>query len=425
MASRRAVITGMGVFCPLGLEPGAVWSALSSGRSGVRPITLFDASTYPVPFGGELPDFNVKKYVIGKEPRKALKMMARPIEIGVACSNVTMADTNLDRSKLDSTRFGVEFGSSMIPTETDDLIAASKVGYGGHPGEVDYAKWGKESIPSIQPLWMLKYLPNMVACHTSIFHDAQGPNNSITETDVAGLQAIGEAFRILQRDGADFFLCGASDSKLNPLSLSRHCLFAPLSFRKDDPTKACRPFDRKRDGWVIAEGAGVFALEDFNHAKARGAKIYGEMLGFGAAFDRDRSGEGIGRAINAAMKEAGVKPSDIDHVNAHGQSTVDGDAWEARGINQIFGRDVPVFAPKSYMGSLSSAGGPVEIVCSLLAYQHGTLPPTLNYEEPDPACPVAVLREPRPIQKPCFIKISMTELGQVAAAVFKCEELRK
>src|SRR5262245_59077358 len=127
MASRRAVITGMGVFCPLGLEPGAVWSALSSGRSGVRPITLFDASTFPVPVGVELPDFNVKKYVVGKEPRKALKMMARPIEIGVACSNVTMADTNIDRSKLDSTRFGVEFGSSMIPTETDDLIAASKV----------------------------------------------------------------------------------------------------------------------------------------------------------------------------------------------------------------------------------------------------------------------------------------------------------
>jgi 3-oxoacyl-[acyl-carrier-protein] synthase II len=265
----------------------------------------------------------------------------------------------------------------------------------------------------------MKYLPNMVACHTSIFHDAQGPNNSITETDVAGLQAIGEAYRILQRDRADFFLCGASDSKINPLSLARHCLFAPLSRRKAEPAKASRPFDRHRDGWVLSEGAGVFALEELGHAKARNAKIYGELCGFGAAFDRDRSGEGIARAIQVAMKEANVSVADIDHVNAHGQSTIEGDAWEARGIHQVFGRDVPVFAPKSYFGSLSSAAGPVEIICSLLAYQHGTLPPTLNYEEPDPACPVAVLREPRPIQKPYFLKLSMTELGQVAAAVFR------
>jgi 3-oxoacyl-[acyl-carrier-protein] synthase II len=151
MATRRAVITGLGVFSPIGLDAGSVWTALSSGQSGIRPFTLFDASTYPTPFGGELPDFNVKKYIVGKEPRKALKMMARPIEIGVACANVAMADTGIDRSKLDSTRFGVEFGSSLIPTELDDLIAASNLGYTGTPGEVDYAKWGRESIPTIQP----------------------------------------------------------------------------------------------------------------------------------------------------------------------------------------------------------------------------------------------------------------------------------
>jgi 3-oxoacyl-[acyl-carrier-protein] synthase II len=419
MTSRRAVITGIGVYCPLGLDTNAYWSALTEGRSGVRPLTLFDASQYPITFGGELPGFDARKALSGKEERKALKMMARPIVVGVACASAAFADAGLAKGKLDPDRFGVEFGSSLIPTELDDLIYASLASSDGVPGNVDYAKWGKDGIPAIQPLWMLKYLPNMVACHTSIFHDARGPNNSITETDVAGLLAIGEAFRILQRDRADFFLCGAADSKLNMLSMARHCLFADLSRRNDDPARASRPFDRHRDGWVISEGAGVLALEELTHAQKRGARIEAELIGFGSAFDRDFSGDGIVRAARAAMAQAGVSVGEIDHINAHGQSTVDGDAWEARGISRLVGRDVPVFAAKSYFGCLSSAGAPVEIAASLLAMKHGTLPGTLNYETPDPACPVQVLREPRPVSRPCFLKLSMTELGQVAAAVFR------
>ncbi len=163
----------------------------------------------------------------------------------------------------------------------------------------------------------------------------------------------------------------------------------------------------------------MFGLEDLDHAKRRGARIEAELCGFGAAFDRDYSGDGIARAARAAMTQAGIEIKDLDHVNAHGQSTIDGDAWEARGIAMLVGRDVPVFAPKSYIGCLSAAGAPVEIAASLLAFRNGTLPATLNYEKPDPACPVAVLREPRPITKPYFLKLSMTELGQVGAAVFR------
>ncbi|MBX7104826.1 MAG: beta-ketoacyl-[acyl-carrier-protein] synthase family protein [Gemmataceae bacterium] len=419
MAARRAVITGIGVSTPLGLDAATYWAGLIEGRSGVRPLTLFDASQYPVTFGGELPGFEPRKALSGKEERKALKMMARPITIGVACASAAFADAGLAKGKLDPDRFGVEFGSSLIPTDLDDLTAAALASSSGVPGDVDYAKWGKEGIPAIQPLWMLKYLPNMVACHTSILHDARGPNNSITETDVAGLLAMGEAFRILQRDCADFFLCGASDSKLNILSLARHCLFADLSKRNAEPAKACRPFDRGRDGWVVSEGAGVFGLEELEHAKKRGARIDAELVGFGSAFDRDFSGDGILRAAKAALKQAGIEPSDLDHVNAHGQSTLDGDAWEARGIAKIVGRDVPVFAPKSYLGCMSSAGAPAEVAASILAFRHGTLPATLNYETPDPACPIQVSREPRPITKRYFLKLSMTELGQVGAAVFQ------
>jgi 3-oxoacyl-[acyl-carrier-protein] synthase II len=340
--------------------------------------------------------------------------------MGVACAKLAFADTGIDRAKLDSTRFGVELGSSLIPTELDDIAAAAALCAAGAAGDVDMARWGTEGVREIQPLWMLKYLPNMVACHVSIFLDAQGPNNSITETDAAGLLALGEAARILRRDGADFFLVGAADSKINALSLVRQCLFAPLSRRNDAPAEACRPFDKGRDGWVIGEGAGVLAVEDLDHARRRGAKIYAELVGFGAAFDRGRTGAGVARAVRAALGQAGVGPDVIDHVNAHGQGTVDGDAWEARGLAEVFGGlNTPVFAAKSYFGGLSAAGSPVELIASLLALRHGTLPATLNYTDPDPACPVAVGREPRPVTTPYALKVALTDRGQCAAAVVR------
>jgi 3-oxoacyl-[acyl-carrier-protein] synthase II len=228
--------------------------------------------------------------------------------------------------------------------------------------------------------------------------------------------ALGEAYRIIRREHADFMLTGAADSKVNPLSLVRQNLFAQLSRRNDAPSEACRPFDRTRDGWVIGEGAGMLALEDLDHARRRHAPILAEIVGFGCAFDRDRSGDGIARAIRAALD--GIDPAEVDHVNAHGLSTTESDAWEARGIRTALG-DVPVFAPKSYFGSLSAAGGPAELIVSVLAMKHGVVPGTLNYREPDPACPVLVSREPRPMRKSLAVKLSLTDAGQVAAAVLR------
>jgi 3-oxoacyl-[acyl-carrier-protein] synthase II len=282
-------------------------------------------------------------------------------------------------------------------------------------------RWGREGIPTVQPLWMLKYLPNMVACHVSIFHDAQGPNNSVTESDVASLLALGEACRILRRDQADVMFAGGADCKLTPLSFVRQCLFAPLSRRNDDPAGACRPFDRDRDGEVVGEGAGTLILEDLDHARRRGARIYAEVVGFGSAFDRGRTGAGMARAVRAAMAQAGVTPADIDHVNAHGDGTPEDDAWEARAIREAFAArpDVPVFAVKSYTGNLIAAASLVELTASLLALRHGTLPGTLNFATPDPACPVNVSAEPRPVTRPYVLKLSMTDAGQCAAVVVK------
>jgi 3-oxoacyl-[acyl-carrier-protein] synthase II len=299
---------------------------------------------------------------------------------------------------------------------------ASRISATGQVGQVDLEKWGTQGLPCMPPLWMLKYLPNMLACHVSILHNAQGPNNTITENDVASLLALGEAARSLRRDQADFFLVGGADSKINPLSMVRHSLFIPLSRRNNAPEKASRPFDRGRDGIVLGEGAGVLAIEDWEFARRRGARIYGEIAGFGAAFDRGRTGAGLARAIRMALAEAGIGPEDVDHVNAQGFSSPEADVWESRGIQEVFGNckpPVPVLAPKSYFGNLGAGSGTTELAASILALENGQLPQTLNYDEPDPNCPIPVTSEHRPITRPNILKIGFTEMGQCAAVVVR------
>jgi 3-oxoacyl-[acyl-carrier-protein] synthase II len=419
-SSRRAVITGLGIVSPIGLDVASFWQALSRGQSGVRWITSFDAAGLPVRLAGQIVGFDAKNY-LDKKDRKSLKVMSRSIQLAVAAAQLALDDGRVDKAQLDPTRFGVSFGAGLIASELEELGVASQLSANCQPGVVDLEKWGADGLPCMPPLWMLKYLPNMLACHVSILHNAQGPNNTITENDVASLLALGEAFRILGRGGADFFLVGGADSKINPLSMVRHSLFVPLSRRSDAPEKACRPFDRHRDGIVLGEGAGVLVLEEREHARRRGARVYAEVVGFGAAFDRDRSGAGLARAIRTALGEAGIGPGDVDHVNAQGFGAVESDAWEARGLQMVFGDcnpPVPVFAAKSYFGSLGAGSGTTELAASLLALGHGTLPPTLNYETPDPKCPIPVTAGgPRPVTRPHVLKVSFTEMGQCAAVV--------
>jgi 3-oxoacyl-[acyl-carrier-protein] synthase II len=418
--SRRAVFTGLGVISPVGVTPAAFWQSLLEGQSGIRPISTFDASGLPARIAGEIPDFDARDYVDRKD-RRSLKVMARTIQLAVAGAQRALDDGAVDKTKLDPERFGVEFGAGLIASELPELVDAARVSANCQPGVVDLERWGQQGLPAIQPLWMLKYLPNMLACHVSILHDARGPNNSVTECDVASLLALGEALRILRRDGADFFLVGGAESKINPLSMSRQCLFEPLSRRNDAPQKACRPFDRGRDGLVVGEGAAVFALENLEHARRRGARVYGELVGFGAAFDRRQDGDGLARAVRAALKDAGIGPEDIDHVNAHGLATRESDVWEARGLERVFGdRPAEVLAVKGNIGNLGAGGGAVELAASLLALHHGIVPRTLNCEDPDPECPVEVLRAaPRPLSRPFVLKVGFTQMGQCAALVVR------
>jgi 3-oxoacyl-[acyl-carrier-protein] synthase II len=416
---RRAVITGLGVLTPIGSTPAAFWESLRAGVSGVRRIQVFDPKHLPCQIGGELPDFNAKA-VIEKSYRKSLNAMARPVQLGVVAAQFAMQDLGLKKGDLPPERFGVEFASVMGATELNDLAGMSKTCSHGSRQPVDMAAYGRDAVPEMPPMWMLKYLPNMPACHVTILYDAQGPSNTLIPNDAAGVEAVGEALRILRRGAADFMLVGGCESKINPLSLSRFNSFAPLTRDNDHPQTAVRPFDRDASGTCMGEGAAVFGLEDLEHAKKRGAKVIGEVVGYAAGMDRGLKGPGLARVIRNALADAGIQPSDVDHVNAHGTGVPAFDACEAKGIAEVFGRDVPVFAPLSRFGNMGGAAGVVELVCSILALKHGELPGTLNHDNPHPDCPIAVhTGAPRAVTKPYAVKVTVTDLGQCAACVVR------
>jgi 3-oxoacyl-[acyl-carrier-protein] synthase II len=416
---RRVVLTGTGLVTPLGTDADSVWAALAAGCSGVRTLQAFDASALPVQFGGEIDGFDVGRY-IDKKDRKRIVPMPRTVHLGVAAAQLAVADAGNLKEIVDPARFGVVLGVSTVGSDLEELQAAAVTSYNPAAGEVDLARWGRDGVPQIPPTWLLNHVPNMTACHVSILHNAQGPNNTLTQSDIASLLALGEAFGMVRQGRADAVLAGGADAKLVTLTLARHCTFAPLSRRNEAPELACRPFERHRDGLVLGEGACVFAVEELDHARRRGAKIVAEVRGFGAAFDAGRTGEGLARAVRAALRQANVSPAELDHVSAHGYGTRTDDIWEARGLLQVLGRenaDLPVYAAKAATGDLGTAAGAAELAFSLLALARGTLPGTLNYDEPDPDCPLNVSRAARPVRRRHVLKVGITERGQCAALV--------
>ena len=265
---RRAVLTGLGVIAPCGTGPAAFWQGLHSPVAAARRLTHFDPSALPVRIGYELPDF-APKTTLAKEHRKSLAKMARTVQLGFAAA-MQMWDAGHcpkpSAGQIAPERFGVEFACVMVATELEDLAGGAKIAADHTPGTVDLAKWGTDGLRAVPPQWMLKYLPNMPACHTSVVMDARGPNNTVTCSDTAGLVALGEAYRLLGRGWADYFLVGGCESKLNPVSFCRHVSFQELS-RSDDAPAALRPFDAARSGTVLGEAACVFGLEDAAHAE--------------------------------------------------------------------------------------------------------------------------------------------------------------
>jgi 3-oxoacyl-[acyl-carrier-protein] synthase II len=415
MKPPEVVITGVGMVSPIGIGRAAFRDALYAGRSGVRRIEQFDSSALPIDFGGEVPDFDPKEYV---RPRKSLKVMSRDIQFGFAAADLAMADASLAADSVDADRFGVVYGADMIYCEPDELAAAYRACIDN--GEFRFPAWGERALPEMYPLWMLKYLPNMSACHVSISLGARGPSNSITLGEVSSLVAIAEAVRIIERGAADIMIAGGASNRLHPnVMLFRDQ--SQMSKRRDNPAGACRPFDRDRDGMVAGEGAGAIVLESRAHAEARGAKILARVLGFGNTFAAPRSGvpnsSGARRAMEVALREAQLSPTDIGHVNASGLSTVQHDRAESEAISTVFG-DVPVTAPKSYFGNLGASTGAVELAASIIALDEGSVPPTLNFETADPVCPVNVIHgAAMPIVKTTAVVLSQSTQGQSIAMV--------
>ena len=417
---RRAVITGAGALSAVGDTPEALWQAWNAGKSGVKTISLFDSSGLPVRIAGEMTGFDAKNY-IDKKDRKQLRMMARTIQLAVACSQKTLENSKIDKAKLDKTRFGVIFGAGLIASELPELADAAHKSATPHRGKMDLCIWGRDGLPVIQPLWMLRYLPNMLACQVSILHDAQGPNNSITQDDVAGLLAVGETLRIMRRDHGDFFLVGGGDSRINPVSLSRQSLFLPLARRSENAHLACRPFDESREGLVLGEGCGVLAIEELNHARSRGANILAEVAGFGSTFDTRLDGDGMARAITTALTHAGASPGDVDHVNACGYGTPCEDILESHGIHSAFkGLPVPVTTIKPCTGHTGAASGTLELIAAVECLVRGEVPGTMNHNKTDSKCPVNVITgQTRKMGKPLIVKTGFTREGQCAAVVLR------
>src|SRR5438874_10837184 len=389
---RRVVISGLGVVAPNGVGKDAFWSACREGMSGVGPIRSFDASNYPVKIAGEVNDFDVTPF-LPSEHRKSAKIMSRATRFAVGAAGLAVRDSGVGPEWDDPTRVGVCMGTGVVPIDLPEIAPALALACAD--GQLQTDRLGEQGSGAIQPMWILKYLPNMVAAHISMAYNAQGPNSTITTAGVAGTQAIGEAFRLIARGDADVMLAGGADSRIDPLMLLAYSALGALSRSERSPSEVSRPFDRRRDGFVLGEGAGVLILEDAEHARRRGASIYAEVKGFGSSFDAfsitkpDPEARGAARAIEAALNEAHVDRSEVDYINAHGTSTRLNDQMETTAVKRVFGehaRRLPLSSIKSMIGHLIGAAGAVEAVAMALTLHGGVVPPTINLTDPDPAC---------------------------------------
>jgi 3-oxoacyl-[acyl-carrier-protein] synthase II len=433
--SRRVVITGLGVVSPLGNSPEKLAAALASGASGVRELKSIPIVAFPTHYGAEaqeftgaIEDFGPLDKAMSRTIKKGLKVMCREMQIGIAVAQLALTDAKFPLQSANLDRVGCVYGSDYMLTLPQEFEAGIRNSLTAE-GNFDFCNWADKGLPSVEPLWLLKYLPNLPASHIAIFNELRGPNNSLTMREASSNLAVAEAAMTILRGHADAMLAGATGTKIHPARTIHVVTQEEIAVSDGDPTRLSRPFDRHRSGAVLGEGAAAIMLEELEHAKARGAKILGEVIGFSSS--AVSNGRGIGQlrtafknALSQALASAHIKPREVGHVHAHGLSTRRSDAEEAQAIAEVFGppsehNAVPVVAAKSYFGNLGAASGMVELIASLLALNCGRLFRTLNYQEPDPECPVNVVAKDGVSAGDIFINVNASPQGQTSAVVVR------
>ncbi len=384
MSKRRVAITGMGVVTSLGETADGMWDNLCAGQSGIRTVTRFDLTNYPVRFGAECTNFDILKYndeVLKYSDEKLIpRRYDRFGQFGIAASLTAVKDAGIDFTKEDPFRCGVLIGSGIGGIETLEEQTRILISRG---------------VSRVSPLTVPRLMVNAASGNVSIIFKINGPNTAVATACATGSNAIGDAARYIQFDMADVMIAGGSEAALCELGMASFLAARALSTRNDEPTKASRPFDKNRDGFVMGEGAGVVVLEEYEHAKKRGARIYAEIVGYGMSGDGHHitappeDGRGAAKAMQMALKDAGINPDQIDYINAHGTSTPLGDLAETRAVKTVFGpyaRKVFISSTKSQLGHSLGASGGIEAIVASLAANRNLVPPTINLDDPDPEC---------------------------------------
>lgn len=372
----RVVVTGLGIISPIGTGKDAFWGALLRGESGIGRITRFDPSEFKTQIAAEVRDFNPETYIDKKEARR----MDRYTQFAVAATGLALEDAQISPDEVDPDRIGVVLGCGIGGIETFEDQTRVLVARGPN---------------RVSPFFVPMMIANMGAGYIAIVNGFYGPNSTVVTACASSNQAIGEAFRIIQRGEADVMVTGGAEAAITPVGIAGFCAMKAMSTRNNDPARACRPFDAGRDGFVVGEGAAVLILEQVERALKRGAHVYAEITGYGQSCDAyhitapDPDGSGAAKAMDRALKDAGLRPEEVSYINAHGTSTPLNDKVETMAIKKVFGDfayRIPVSSTKSMTAHLLGAAGGIEAAACVLSITHGVIPPTINYEEPDPDC---------------------------------------
>ena len=372
----RAVITGVGMISPVGTGKEIFWDSLIKGKTGIGLIQRFDASDLPTRMAGEVRDFDPLNYLEKKEARR----MDRYTQFACAATQIALEDAGINRDRVDPDRVGVIVGSGVGGIETVEEQA--RVLFSKGPGR-------------ISPFFVPMMIANIAGAHIAINFGFRGPNITTVTACASSTNSIGEAFRLIQNGEVDAVVTGGTEAPVISLAMAGFCSMKAMSTRNNEPEKASRPFDKVRDGFVMGEGAGMLIVESLEHAKARGAHIYAEIVGYGVTCDAhhitasDPEGKGAAKAMELSLKDAGLAPSEVDYINAHGTSTPIGDISETLAVKKVFGdyaKTVPISSTKSMTGHLLGAAGGIETIICALAIERGEIPPTINYDNPDPNC---------------------------------------